>query len=260
MQIHEIFHLTERAPAVKQPILRKGDRGPAVSQYQSSLSRVGFTPGKIDGIFGPRTEFSTMNLQRRHRLPVDGVAGPATYRIIDQLEQQLSRSSANTDVSAEQEKPIASVVDAGRGYTTIKTTDGEIHKRVGTRNWRNNNPGNIEFGRFAQSQGAVGTDGRFAVFPTLQQGLRAKEALLFNPRSPYHNLSVRDAIYRYAPPEENDTRLYLTQVLQATGADPDTPMSRLSSSQKNRLVSVISRIEGFKVGSIEPAGDGTGVA
>ncbi len=38
--------------------------------------------------------------------------------------------------------------------------DGSINVG-GDRNWRNNNPGNIEAGGFADSQGAIGSDGRY---------------------------------------------------------------------------------------------------
>lgn len=47
------------------------------------------------------------------------------------------------------------------------------------RSVRNNNPGNMEDGKFAKSQpGYVGSDGRFAKFATAAQGAAAQEALL----------------------------------------------------------------------------------
>lgn len=46
------------------------------------------------------------------------------------------------------------------------------------RNLRNNNPGNIEYGNFAKSQGATSSDGRFAVFPDMETGKQAQIALL----------------------------------------------------------------------------------
>lgn len=237
------------------PVLRRGDRGPAVGQYQASMARIGYNPGRVDGVFGPRTETATKTLQQDNRLPADGVAGPQTYRIVRQKEQGLA---SQPDVESQEE--IAEVIEAGRGYIVVRTQKGNVHKRVGARNWRNNNPGNIEYGDFARRTGAVGTDGRFAVFPTLEKGTQAKEALLFNPRSRYYNLSVRDAVYRYAPPTENNTRMYLSQVLQATGARPETPMSQLTTEQRQKLVAAISRLEGFQVGSIEPVDVGTTVA
>jgi hypothetical protein len=46
------------------------------------------------------------------------------------------------------------------------------------RNLRNNNPGNLEYGDFAKSHGATGSDGRFAIFSTMEAGMAAQEALL----------------------------------------------------------------------------------
>ena len=80
------------------------------------------------------------------------------------------------------EQPIAAVVRGGSGFTDVQTADGQTQRRIGVRNWRNNNPGNLEYGPFAKSKGAIGTGGRFAVFATLEDGLRAKKDLVFGPR------------------------------------------------------------------------------
>ena len=157
---------------------------------------------------------------------------------------------------ATSEKPIESVVGAGPGFTTVQTTDGEKQRREGVRNWRNNNPGNMEFGNFARSFGAVGTDGRFAVFPTLDAGSKAKEELLFGAKSKYINLSIADAINRYAPPNENNTAAYIDSVTKAIGVPSDTVMNRLDAGQRQQMLDAISRVEGFKTGKIVTAADG----
>ncbi|MCB8818805.1 PGRP and LysM peptidoglycan-binding domain-containing protein [Desulfosporosinus shakirovi] len=41
---------------LKCPLLRSGDRGSAVSRLQKLLMFARFNPGRIDGIFGQRTE------------------------------------------------------------------------------------------------------------------------------------------------------------------------------------------------------------
>src|SRR5262245_35164311 len=46
------------------------------------------------------------------------------------------------------------------------------------RSVRTNNPGAIEFGRFAKDAGATGSDGRYATFPTMQAGYGAMDKLL----------------------------------------------------------------------------------
>jgi len=109
---------------------------------------------------------------------------------------------------------VARVHRAGRGWTEVALADGSIVRREGARNWRNNNPGNLEYGDFARAHGAVGTDGRFAVFPDYAAGRRAKEALLFESEA-YAGRTIQSAISRYAPPHENDTGAYVARVAAA---------------------------------------------
>lgn len=166
------------------------------------------------------------------------------------------RSGGNVSGAPSTDKPIAEVIAAGPGVTVVRTMDGEEQRRQGVRNWRNNNPGNIEFGPFARQMGAVGSDGRFAVFSTLEAGTKAKEELLFGAKSKYIGLSIADAIARYAPPSENNTEAYIQQVVQAIGGTPQTRMADLTSSQRKTFLEAISRVEGFKQGTIVTAADG----
>ena len=145
---------------------------------------------------------------------------------------------------------IKGVIDAGPGYNVVDTSAGN-QRREGARNWRNNNPGNINFGDFAKRMGAVGTDGRFAVFSTLEQGKNAKEQLLFGNTSRYINLSVSDAISRYAPPNENNTNAYIDAVVRTVGdISPSTVMSSLNPGQRKRFLDAITSQEGFREGKV----------
>ena len=151
-------------------------------------------------------------------------------------------------------KKITGIVETGKGFIIVETEDGQKQRREGTRNWRNNNPGNIEFGNFAKAKGAIGSDGRFAVFPTLEIGQQAKQDLVFGKN--YINLSIADAISKYAPPTENKTTNYINQVLQATGASSTTILSELTDTQRKSMLQAIDRIEGFQVGKISQARTG----
>lgn len=75
---------------------------------------------------------------------------------------------------------------------------------------RNNNPGDIEFGEFAVTHGATGSDGRFAIFPDADTGFAAMR-LLFQAPS-YVGLTVAQAIERWAPSTENNTNAYIANV------------------------------------------------
>jgi hypothetical protein len=94
--------------------------------------------------------------------------------------------------------------------------------KKGTRPQRNNNPGDIEWGKFAQAHGATGGDPRFAIFPTPEAGYSAMRALL---RAAYIGLTVQAALNKWAPPVENDVSSYLTNVCQWSGLRPETVLT-----------------------------------
>lgn len=70
-------------PTVRCPLLRLGDRGPAVARLQRLLRNAGFNPGPIDGIFGPRTQDALLDFQRSVKeLEVTGVADRDTWEAL----------------------------------------------------------------------------------------------------------------------------------------------------------------------------------
>src|SRR6185312_14519355 len=87
---------------------------------------------------------------------------------------------------------------------------------------RNHNPGNIRYGEFAQSHGAVGTDGVFAIFPDDVAGFRAMSVLL---NAAYRGLTVAQSIAKWAPPTENNTAQYVDDIVEWTGMKPDTELT-----------------------------------
>lgn len=69
--------------ATEQPastVLRKGDRGEQVREAQRRLVVHGFSPGAVDGDFGPGTEDAVRQFQSARRMLADGVIGPHTWR------------------------------------------------------------------------------------------------------------------------------------------------------------------------------------
>lgn len=115
---------------------------------------------------------------------------------------------------------------------------------VGSRPTRNNNPGNINWGAFAQAHGATGIEkvppghlgsARFAVFPDAVTGFAAMKALFQvkgvflvragQPRkllSGYQGATIAEALNRYAPPaDDNDTSAYVQNVCCWTGYRSD---------------------------------------
>jgi hypothetical protein len=134
-------------------------------------------------------------------------------------------------------------VNPGRSVTV-----GGQTRTGGDRNWRNNNPGNIEYGPFAIKYGAIGSDGRFAIFPSEEQGRMAQDALLKSKN--YANLSLADAVKRYAPSNENDPKSYANQIMKSTGIDTSKTYASLTPEEQGKVLDAMKRIEGGRAGSI----------
>lgn len=146
---------------------------------------------------------------------------------------------------------ISKVVETGAGYNVVQRGDGSTVRQDGARNWRNNNPGNIEYGDFAKRFGAIGSDGRFAIFPDYETGRAAKAALIFDGKA-YRDLSLSAAISRYAPPSENNTAAYHSAVLAAAGGEKR--MGDYTPAERRAILDAMQRVEGYKVGTVKQVG------
>jgi hypothetical protein len=98
-----------------------------------------------------------------------------------------------------------------------------------TRGIRNNNPGNMEPGGW---NGEIGTDGRFARFVSMQKGIRALGKQLLVYQSRYGLNTIREAIERWAPPNENHTDGYVAFVAHILEVEPD---DKLDFSDRSTL-------------------------
>lgn len=128
--------------------------------------------------------------------------------------------------------------------------DGSIETRKdGSRAWRNNNPGNLRYGKFAENNGAIGKDsGGFAIFPSREAGEAAQINLI---KKNYSKLTLRQMIYKYAPPSENDTENYLAQVVMRTGIGPNDVIGSLDSSRFKALIKQVQKHEGWIEGTVK---------
>lgn len=153
-----------------------------------------------------------------------------------------------------------------RNYSTAR---GSFQKVGGSRAWRNNNEGNLEFGKFAKAHGAIGTDGRFAIFPDEETGRRAKEALIFesnggkylanNPLDYGKGIGYRDktllqTIAAYAPSGENNTRAYRQRVLAAVGGR-NKKMRDYTADERQAIMQAMRKVEGWKAGQVRHLDD-----
>lgn len=141
----------------------------------------------------------------------------------------------------------ASVGQTGAGARTVTYGSGET-RIGGDRNWRNNNPGNIEYGAFAIQMGAIGSDGRFAIFPSEEMGRRAADALLKGET--YSRLSAADAIKKWAPPSENDSGSYIKNVAKMANLDMTKRYVDMSVAEQGRFLDAMKTVEGGQAGKI----------
>lgn len=66
-------------------VLSMGSRGSDVMEIQATLSKIGYNPGVIDGVFGRQTEQAVMLFQRNNGLTADGVIGTTTYNVLERF-------------------------------------------------------------------------------------------------------------------------------------------------------------------------------
>jgi putative chitinase len=59
-------------------LLKLNSSGPDVTALQQALQAAGFSPGAIDGTFGPGTEAAVLAFQRSKAIAADGIVGPNT--------------------------------------------------------------------------------------------------------------------------------------------------------------------------------------
>jgi hypothetical protein len=176
---------------------------------------------------------------------------PAVAKFADLLESATNKARNYFGIrETPTSRRTSGAVGAATGSTggSKSVTIGDQTRIGGDRNWRNNNPGNIEYGPFAMQYGAVGSDGRFAIFPSEEMGRKAQDALLKSKN--YANLSLRDAINRYAPSNENNPRAYANQIATATGVDITKTYASLTPEQQGKVLDEMKRIEGGRAGTI----------
>lgn len=139
-------------------------------------------------------------------------------------------------------KSIASVRN---GIVTIPREDGTVEMRQGgSRAWRNNNPGNIEAGDRADEAGAIGGDGRFAIFPDEATGQAALEANIDRLSS----MTIDNAVKTRSPSNGNDTAHLQSMVRAISGLPGNAVIGKLNPEEKQRLYNAIPRTEGWKPG------------
>ena len=103
--------------------LGRGDSGSDVKQLQEKLLKLGYNLGSYgaDGDYGSLTEVAVLDIQRKYNLTQDGMAGPTTMKVIDNLLSQNSTPSTSTPAADE-------IYRIRTSWTDIKTQIGAYKK------------------------------------------------------------------------------------------------------------------------------------
>ncbi|WP_342112014.1 hypothetical protein [Methylobacterium sp. SI9] len=174
-----------------------------------------------------------------------GTTASAGAISFDDWQRQIA-GMRGEQVGAQVNRGIRGHVARLRGGAEGQNDGDPDQKSGGSRSWRNNNPGNLEYGNFAKSMGAIGSDGRFAKFKSYEDGRKAQEKLLFESKG-YKDLTLGQAIRRWAPGSENNVPAYVAAM---GGDDPSKRMSQYTPEQRGRLLDAMQAHEGWRTGTI----------
>lgn len=148
--------------------------------------------------------------------------------------------------SLETKRLPAGILEDREYYIRFRDEDQKVIVRTGgSRSWRLNNPCSILYGKFAISAGSIGNSEKYAVWTKYQKGREACYDLLFKSDKGYKELSVENALKRFAPAKEGfKTEKYLKAAKDAKFVLTHT-MSNLSEERRNKLIDVLMKVEDF---------------
>ena len=112
----------------------------------------------------------------------------------------------------------------GRAAQSVDPEEPDFEPPSGVRGIRNNNPMNLEFRTGIQWRGQLGTDGRFVIFDTALNGIRAGMINIHTKMTRDGLTSVRRIIERLSPAFENPTESFIVFVARRMGVSPDQPL------------------------------------
>jgi hypothetical protein len=164
---------------------------------------------------------------------------------------------ASAAVAAPATKPAGAVVSAGAppAGQAVQTSaqpgapapapQRAMRTSEQPRGVRNNNPGNLRtWGNAPRSDG-------YAVFPTMEAGLSAAVQNLVAQQTKHGLNTISGIITKWAPPSENNTASYISDLSKRTGFAADQPLNLKDPKVVAPLISGIVRHEGNASGVTE---------
>lgn len=182
---------------------KRGSRGTEVRNIQSRLSKWGYNPGAVDGIYGAKTEAAVKRFQRNNGLTPDGIAGPATLAKIG-LPTGSSSSSYQSNVNL-----LARVISGearGESYTGQVAIAAVVLNRVKHSSF----PGTIAGVIYQPGAFTAVSDGQINITPPQSCYNAARDAL--NGWDPTYG-----AIYYYNPVTATNSWIRTRRVITTIG-------------------------------------------
>ena len=147
--------------------------------------------------------------------------------------------------------PPISATASGR-TVTYRLPDGSTYPLTNDRApVRDQNPRDIEWGAFARRHGAIGADGKMAIFPSEHQAYQASMALMSsmagNGREApgYPAGTLANIVYQWSPPKENNTEGMIKDIMARTGFDRNSRYEALTPEQKDAFSRAYAWREGY---------------
>jgi len=285
MRFSEFKRLIEGSVTLKVPT---SPSGAEVAELQKALSAFNYnvnTTGTMDDL----TTAAISKAQQEMGLPVSGKPDAATIDAINGAITQVpgmsdymskgalpslvdkpkaassdtksdtrpTTSNANSSNEPNIDTPVSNkaVPDTAYGEKGKAVVIGNERRTGGTISWRTNNPGNVQYGDFARSYGAIGSvkasDGEpVAIMPTLDHGWKMQVALWRRPK--YNNGTINQGCRTWATGVRDYKGIspYTIALADAAGVSVHTKVSDLSDEQLKNMVKQQAKLEGFKVGTV----------
>ncbi|MCB9641072.1 MAG: peptidoglycan-binding protein [Myxococcales bacterium] len=112
--------------------LKEGAKGPHVKTLQDRLQDLGFKPGPVDGVFGPKTESAVRAFQRDAGEVVDGLVGPKTWAALEKGKEALKNPDTPMPAGLDKFDKVPPASDYSRvnfrGVNMNKRTVDMIHR------------------------------------------------------------------------------------------------------------------------------------
>lgn len=202
-----------------------------VDDFMDDLRRLGQSIGRVIDLFTGKTSVSEF-MGGEAPLADDPSKSPS-----ENMNDRYRRYEAQQKSKWEKIKNAFSSGD----ITPVDSTPADVSAKGRTIADRFNNPTNL---RWAEGYGTHNTkSGKFAVFPTLDEGVlaSAKQLQIYGARGIN---TVSDIAKNWAPPNENDTEEYIRHVVRTTGLGANDRLNLNDPAILAKLISAMAEKEG----------------